>query len=62
MVAGGFALVNKNKLTILVNEAELGSVCFFVLIFITQLFLFGKFCYISFYFVVTYKIKQSFRV
>ena len=26
VVAGGFALVNKNKLTILVNEAELGSV------------------------------------
>lgn len=26
VVAGGFALVNNNKLTILVNEAELGSV------------------------------------
>ena len=27
IVTGGFALVNKNKVTILVNEAELGSVC-----------------------------------
>lgn len=26
VVAGGFALVNNNKVTILVNEAELGSV------------------------------------
>lgn len=26
LVTGGFALVNNNKLTILVNEAELGSV------------------------------------
>lgn len=26
VVAGGFALVNDNKVTILVNEAELGSV------------------------------------
>jgi len=26
IVAGGFALVNNNKITILVNEAELGSV------------------------------------
>lgn len=25
VVAGGFALVNNNKITILVNEAELGS-------------------------------------
>jgi F0F1-type ATP synthase epsilon subunit len=25
IVTGGFALVNKNKVTILVNEAELGS-------------------------------------
>jgi len=25
IIAGGFALVNKNKVTILVNEAELGS-------------------------------------
>ncbi len=28
IVTGGFALVNNNKLTILVNEAELGSVWF----------------------------------
>lgn len=28
VVAGGFALVNDNKVTILVNEAELGSVWF----------------------------------
>lgn len=28
IVTGGFALVNDNKVTILVNEAELGSVCF----------------------------------
>jgi F-type H+-transporting ATPase subunit epsilon len=28
VVMGGFALVNNNKVTILVNEAELGSVCF----------------------------------
>lgn len=28
VVAGGFALVNDNKVTILVNEAELGSVRF----------------------------------
>lgn len=27
VVMGGFALVNNNKITILVNEAELGSVC-----------------------------------
>lgn len=27
-VMGGFALVNNNKVTILVNEAELGSVRF----------------------------------
>lgn len=27
VVMGGFALVNNNKVTILVNEAELGSVC-----------------------------------
>jgi F-type H+-transporting ATPase subunit epsilon len=26
IVTGGFALVNNNKITILVNEAELGSV------------------------------------
>lgn len=26
VVMGGFALVNNNKITILVNEAELGSV------------------------------------
>jgi hypothetical protein len=25
---GGFALINNDKITILVNEAELGSVCF----------------------------------
>lgn len=28
VIAGGFALVNDNKVTILVNEAELGSVRF----------------------------------
>lgn len=28
VVTGGFALVNDNKVTILVNEAELGSVWF----------------------------------
>lgn len=28
IVTGGFALVNNNKITILVNEAELGSVRF----------------------------------
>jgi F0F1-type ATP synthase epsilon subunit len=28
VVMGGFGLVNNNKVTILVNEAELGSVCF----------------------------------
>lgn len=28
MVTGGFALVNNNVVTVLVNEAELGSVCF----------------------------------
>ena len=28
VVTGGFALVNDNKVTILVNEAELGTVCF----------------------------------
>jgi F0F1-type ATP synthase epsilon subunit len=27
VVTGGFALVNNNKVTILVNEAELGSLC-----------------------------------
>lgn len=27
VVTGGFALVNNNKITILVNEAELGSLC-----------------------------------
>lgn len=34
-VMGGFALVNNNKVTILVNEAELGSVRF---AYIIQLF------------------------
>lgn len=27
VISGGFALVNSNKVTILVNEAELSSVC-----------------------------------
>lgn len=34
VVMGGFALVNNNKVTILVNEAELGSVINWIGIFI----------------------------
>lgn len=34
-VMGGFALVNNNKVTILVNEAELGSVRFDYIIWLS---------------------------
>lgn len=37
VVAGGFALVNNNKVTILVNEAELGSVRILVVYLFTWL-------------------------
>lgn len=42
VVMGGFALVNNNKVTVLVNEAEFGSVFFgsvkFYLLFLSYLF------------------------
>ena len=43
-VMGGFALVNNNKVTILVNEAELGSVCFLSMITLILLifYIFGQ--------------------
>lgn len=41
VVTGGFALVNNNKVTILVNEAELGSVwCIYVQTTLTKILLF----------------------
>lgn len=55
---GGFALVNDNKVTILVNEAELGSVFQNILIFkveILMIFLFFIFCYIFCYFYIFYE-------